>query len=554
MNKMYEEGGLATDGMDVDPMSGNDIPIGSNATDVRDDVDAKLSSGEYIVPADVVKFIGVAQLEELVQEAKEGLEDMANNGRIGGAPADNDNLDDDLDDDDDLDLDNIDLDLYDDNGYALGGMVEGMDIDNIVNRVKAAATKDPSMVNMLKAKGIFLQEPQPQGQLQQDAMAQGTVPVGAAPPNMQGQNTPSAYAEGGAVYSPPGSFNPFDYAPGFSIDSYETGKAPTGLGGKDPKTPIADVCGPGTVWDAEQNMCVPTKVTPKVTSNSNTSNDDVNNYGLTGTTDTTSWMDKFDYSKPENLLESTMTTLGGGKDDGDKKVSVLGGLGSMVLKNLSGGLLGGVIGKTISMTNVAKAAANEIILRDSGREDLADKLKDQIAKYTKEKGLENVPTDFIDGDRFAKTIEETQSKDISQWSTDPTKTTPKPTRTPVKQISAAEATKAYVDSGQRSRSDRGGGTMDETIARAQQTRIDQNKEKQAGSVAIDEAKFGVGASEPGGHTGSTVDEDTGKKEETYSSRVSRGGGFATGGLVSKPKAKAKPKTKKTTNKKSLGLK
>ena len=31
MDKMYEEGGLATDGMDVDPVSGNDIPTGSNA-------------------------------------------------------------------------------------------------------------------------------------------------------------------------------------------------------------------------------------------------------------------------------------------------------------------------------------------------------------------------------------------------------------------------------------------------------------------------------------------------------------------------------------------
>ena len=49
MNKMMEEGGLATDGMDIDPISGNDIPVGSNAVDVRDDVDAKLSEGEYVV-------------------------------------------------------------------------------------------------------------------------------------------------------------------------------------------------------------------------------------------------------------------------------------------------------------------------------------------------------------------------------------------------------------------------------------------------------------------------------------------------------------------------
>jgi hypothetical protein len=38
MDKMYKEGGLATDGMDIDPVSGNEIPAGSNAVDVRDDV------------------------------------------------------------------------------------------------------------------------------------------------------------------------------------------------------------------------------------------------------------------------------------------------------------------------------------------------------------------------------------------------------------------------------------------------------------------------------------------------------------------------------------
>jgi len=33
MDKMMEEGGLATDGMEVDPVSGNEIPVGSNASD-----------------------------------------------------------------------------------------------------------------------------------------------------------------------------------------------------------------------------------------------------------------------------------------------------------------------------------------------------------------------------------------------------------------------------------------------------------------------------------------------------------------------------------------
>ena len=72
----------------VDPVSGNDIPIGSTAENVRDDVPAMLSEGEYVVPADVVNYHGVKVFEDLRREAKEGFMDMAENGRIGGEPMD----------------------------------------------------------------------------------------------------------------------------------------------------------------------------------------------------------------------------------------------------------------------------------------------------------------------------------------------------------------------------------------------------------------------------------------------------------------------------------
>jgi len=87
MDKMMEEGGLSTDGMDVDPVSGNDVPAGSNATEVRDDVDAKLSEGEYVVPADVVRYFGVGYFEKLRKKAKEALGEMESDGRMGGEPA-----------------------------------------------------------------------------------------------------------------------------------------------------------------------------------------------------------------------------------------------------------------------------------------------------------------------------------------------------------------------------------------------------------------------------------------------------------------------------------
>jgi len=80
------EGGLTDDGMDVDPVSGNDVPSGSMAEEVRDDIPAQLSDGEYVVPADVVRYYGVKFFEDLRDTAKIGLQDMEMNGRIGGEP------------------------------------------------------------------------------------------------------------------------------------------------------------------------------------------------------------------------------------------------------------------------------------------------------------------------------------------------------------------------------------------------------------------------------------------------------------------------------------
>ncbi len=70
----------------VDPVSGNDVPPGSLPEEVRDDIDAKLSEGEYVVPADVVRYYGVKFFENLRTKAKQGLQQMDEDGRIGGEP------------------------------------------------------------------------------------------------------------------------------------------------------------------------------------------------------------------------------------------------------------------------------------------------------------------------------------------------------------------------------------------------------------------------------------------------------------------------------------
>ena len=83
----YAEGGFLDDGASVDPVSGNEVPVGSLAEEVRDDVPAQLSEGEFVVPADVVRYIGLEKLMKMRETAKAGLANMEADGQMGGQPA-----------------------------------------------------------------------------------------------------------------------------------------------------------------------------------------------------------------------------------------------------------------------------------------------------------------------------------------------------------------------------------------------------------------------------------------------------------------------------------
>jgi hypothetical protein len=73
--------------MEKDPISGNEVPKGALPEEVRDDVPAMLSEGEFVIPADVVRYIGLDKLRKLRDSAKKGLQDMDAEGQIGGEPA-----------------------------------------------------------------------------------------------------------------------------------------------------------------------------------------------------------------------------------------------------------------------------------------------------------------------------------------------------------------------------------------------------------------------------------------------------------------------------------
>lgn len=85
MNKLFAEGGMNDDGGTVDPVSGNEVPPGAMKNEVRDDIDAKLSEGEFVIPADVVRYIGLERLMKLRDEAKQGLSRMSEIGQMGNA-------------------------------------------------------------------------------------------------------------------------------------------------------------------------------------------------------------------------------------------------------------------------------------------------------------------------------------------------------------------------------------------------------------------------------------------------------------------------------------
>lgn len=75
---MYDGGIMA---LEIDMQ---EVPAGSLPEEVADDVPAMLSEGEYVVPADVVRWHGLKALEGLRTEAKMGLGMMDADGRIKG--------------------------------------------------------------------------------------------------------------------------------------------------------------------------------------------------------------------------------------------------------------------------------------------------------------------------------------------------------------------------------------------------------------------------------------------------------------------------------------
>jgi hypothetical protein len=127
MNKQMElfaSGGLKDEGGSVDEVSGNDVPVGSLKEEVRDDIPAKLSEGEFVLPADVVRFYGLAHIMKMRDIAKAGLAKMDAMGQMGNS--------DEATMEDDMPFSMEDLEVVDEEGnsleYADGGYVRKFEV------------------------------------------------------------------------------------------------------------------------------------------------------------------------------------------------------------------------------------------------------------------------------------------------------------------------------------------------------------------------------------------------------------------------------------------
>ena len=63
-----------------------EVPPGALPEEVADDIPAAVSEGEYILPADVVRYHGLKSLLLMQMEAKEALAAMEEDGLLGGSP------------------------------------------------------------------------------------------------------------------------------------------------------------------------------------------------------------------------------------------------------------------------------------------------------------------------------------------------------------------------------------------------------------------------------------------------------------------------------------
>jgi len=249
-------------------VSGNEVPPGSLPVEVRDDIDVNLSEGEYVVPADVLRFHGVKFFEDLRAEAKMGLAGMDAAGRIGGEPVGDAPMDPaamGISEDDIAMLeqalgggeipanalakgglmDKVAFTALNDPlvnerinskgmavGFAEGGMTQSLysdptRIDSLIDKVMSAAQNNPALLGELSKRGVTVNTTKAdmkpaemqQANTQPVGLAHGGLTHSGGAPGTTGAPPIGFSGDMGTAPSIPSGgtgFNPFEYGLGFS--------------------------------------------------------------------------------------------------------------------------------------------------------------------------------------------------------------------------------------------------------------------------------------------------------------------------------------------------
>ena len=98
-----------------DPVSGNTAPVGALPSEVRDDIDIRVSENEYVIPAYAVRYFGEDFFDELLGSAKEGWERIKEGDELPFR-------------DDELEVESDDDNEEPKEGYAEGGNIPGTEV------------------------------------------------------------------------------------------------------------------------------------------------------------------------------------------------------------------------------------------------------------------------------------------------------------------------------------------------------------------------------------------------------------------------------------------
>ncbi len=383
------EGGIADDGMDVDPVSGNEVPPGSLAEEVRDDIPAQLSEGEYVVPADVVRYYGVKFFEDLRDQAKMGLAEMEANGRIGGEPVPAGGPI------NDQELSPQEMQAI----QEMMGMAEGGEVQNpylqqqqLYSQPRPAPIDEKRNTTITNVNPVDNQMPMQSmasgGQVQgyQEGGAETTTTPSPAvntfnpaqfglgfsfmgQPQQTGQQTTETTATFLTLYGPEGQVRKFRL-PLSQEDAAEVARL-RALGYSE--TPPAD-----TTTTTTGTPGTDTTITTDLTGATVTSGGDRKKTQVDS--DPNAWMEKYDYTDMSKL-------------------------GSQTSEMLTQDPKRGVIGLLDNARIAAEAAANIIIMKSNGAsKEEVDKATSEYNQFIKDAKLEYFPKGIMNGDRLSKDI------------------------------------------------------------------------------------------------------------------------------------------------------